>query len=155
MISVKVQRGVAAVEFALVLIPMLLMVFGITEFGRAIYYYNSLARATRDATRYLTTQTPGSGYAAATCLAVYGQTTCGGSPLVPGLVAGQVTICDALNCTATHSAQQTGSGVINMVTVTIQGFQFVSLANFQVFGLTIGAPNMTFGPISTTMRQAL
>lgn len=31
------MRGVAAVEFAFVLIPMILLVTGVAEFGRVIY----------------------------------------------------------------------------------------------------------------------
>ncbi len=47
------QRGVAAVEFALVIIPLLLIVAGIIEFGRAFWYYDALAKSTRDAARYV------------------------------------------------------------------------------------------------------
>lgn len=47
------QRGVAAVEFALVIIPLLLIVAGIVEFGRTFWYYNALAKSTRDAARYV------------------------------------------------------------------------------------------------------
>lgn len=47
------QRGVAAVEFALVIFILLLAVAGIIEFGRAFWYYNALAKATRDGARFL------------------------------------------------------------------------------------------------------
>jgi Flp pilus assembly protein TadG len=47
------QRGVAAVEFALVIIPLLLIVAGIIEFGRTFWYYDALAKSTRDAARYV------------------------------------------------------------------------------------------------------
>lgn len=46
-------RGVAAVEFALLLIPLLMIVTGIIEFGRAFWYYDALAKSTRDGARYL------------------------------------------------------------------------------------------------------
>ena len=46
-------RGVAAVEFAIVLSLMLLIVAGIFEFGRAFQYYDALAKATRDGARYM------------------------------------------------------------------------------------------------------
>lgn len=49
------QRGVAAVEFALVVFILLLAVAGIVEFGRTFWYYNALAKATRDGARYLST----------------------------------------------------------------------------------------------------
>lgn len=162
------QRGVAAVEFAILIIPMLLMVFGITEFGRAMYQYNTLVKATRDATRYLTTVGPGSnGFEAdhpnnplniAKCLAVYGQKQCGGTTLVRNLNENMVFICDSINstsCSASHSAVTTGSGVVNLVTVGIRGYQFESVVSFNIAGLTVGLPNLTFGDISTTMRQIL
>jgi hypothetical protein len=53
------QKGVAAVEFAILLPLLLLIVFGITEFGRALYAYNTLVKATRDAARYYAIQQPG------------------------------------------------------------------------------------------------
>lgn len=48
------ERGAAAVEFALVLPILLLIVAGAVEFGRAFWFYDSLTKATRDSARYLT-----------------------------------------------------------------------------------------------------
>jgi Flp pilus assembly protein TadG len=155
--NMRRQGGLAAVEFAFLIIPMLLMVFGITEFGRAMYQYNTLVKCTRDAARYLTTQAPGSSVSTAQCLAVYGNKTCGaaGTELVPGLTTANVTVCDASSCPATHSSVATGAGVVDIVTVTIQGYQFQSLVSFSIEGLSVGLPSFTFGPVSTTMRQVL
>lgn len=47
------QRGAVAVEFAFVIIVILMMTAGIVEFGRAFWYYNALDKATRDAARYM------------------------------------------------------------------------------------------------------
>jgi Flp pilus assembly protein TadG len=47
------QRGVAAVEFGLVLVVLLLIVAGIVELGRAFWYYDALTKATRDGARLL------------------------------------------------------------------------------------------------------
>lgn len=151
----KHQRGVAAVEFGILIIPLTLMLFGLTEYGRAIYQYNTLVKATRDAARYLTTVAPGSGWTQARCLALHGNTTCGGPLLAPNLTAGMVEICDATNCTATHALVSTGSGAVNLVTVIITNYEFQSLINFPIGGLSVGAPDITFGDISNTMRQAL
>ena len=142
------QRGAVAVELALVMIPLVLMAFGITEFGRAMYQYNTLAKSARDAARYLTQKGPGEGAGTARCLAVYGNRTCSGSPLVPGLTLGHVQVRDQISDPATHQNQPTGGGVINLVSVTIGGYQFVSLVPFV-------APDMTFGEISVAMRQVL
>lgn len=47
------QKGVAAVELALTITLLLLVIAGIFEFGRAFWYYDALAKATRDGARYL------------------------------------------------------------------------------------------------------
>ena len=141
------QRGVAAVELAIlmtfILVPLL---FGITEFGRALYQYNTLLKGTRDAARYLSMQGPGdpNDVGIAQCLAVYGNKTCTGSSLVPNLAKGMVSVCDSTICSS-HLNQPTGSGVVNLVTVTVSGYTFTSLVPFVV-------PGFTFDSISTTMR---
>ncbi|MFP3534488.1 pilus assembly protein, partial [Burkholderia sp. SIMBA_042] len=52
------MRGSAAVEFAIVLIPLGTLVAGVAEFGHAIDQYEALTKATRDAARYLSTYLP-------------------------------------------------------------------------------------------------
>ena len=144
------QRGVAAVEFGLLLTPLLLLIFGTTELGRAIYSYNTLNKTVRDASRHLSQHGPGDLVIAteAKCLAVYGTTDCSGSPVTPGLTTGMVRICDALLCPPTHANQLTGLGSINLVTVSIQNYAFDSVVEFVI-------PDMTFNNISTTLRAQL
>lgn len=148
----KQQRGVALVEFAVTIGFLLAIVFGITELGRAIYEYDALTKAARDAARYLSTKAPGDAVAIsrAVCLAVYGTPACAGTPLVPGLAASMVSVCDAVSCPSTNHAQ--GSPVQDFVTVTIGGapnaFTFRSLMPSVV-------PSIPFGPIRVTMRQVL
>jgi Flp pilus assembly protein TadG len=150
------QRGVAAVEFAFLIIPMLLIVFGITEFGRAMYQYNTLVKSTRDAARYLSALNNDPIYHGdAQCLAVHGNVGCSGPKLISNLDKSMVYVCDSGNCSVTHKAVETGSGVVNLVTVGIRGYQFESVVSFNIAGLSIGLPNLTFGDISTTMRQIL
>ena len=57
------DRGAAAVEFALVLLPLVLLVFGIIVFGRAFQIQSSLSMAAREGVR-VATLTPGGGTAA-------------------------------------------------------------------------------------------
>ncbi len=47
------QRGAVAVEFALLIIPLLMIVTGIIEFGRTFWYYDALVKSTRDSARFL------------------------------------------------------------------------------------------------------
>lgn len=144
------QRGVAAVEFALLLTPLILMVFGTTELGRAIYSYNTLDKTVRDAARHLSQHGPGDTVIAteARCLAVYGSTDCTGSVVAPGLTTGMVSICDASLCPGSHANISTGLGSINLVTVSIQNYPYNSLVEFVI-------PDMTFNNISVTLRSQL
>ena len=48
------QEGAAAVEFALCLIPLLLIVAGIVDFGESWYMQSVLASASREGARYAT-----------------------------------------------------------------------------------------------------
>jgi len=148
------QRGVALVELGIAIFVLISIAFGITEFGRAIYQYNILAKATRDAARYLSMRdaTDAAAKDQARCLVVHGNPTCTGAPLVPGLTTAMVSICDALACPADHAAQGAGP-VLNLVSVTIGGpnaapYTFDSLVSFVV-------PDFAFGPIGATMKQVL
>lgn len=132
-------RGVAALEFAVLLIPLVILTFGMTELGRAFHYYNGLIKSTRDASRYLSMLSRGEGEVQARCLAVYGQTQCDGEVLVPGLTTDMVVI-------SYESGVETGHGAIDLVQVTISEFPFRSLVPMVI-------ADMVFGPIASTMRQ--
>lgn len=47
----KPSGGQSLVEFALILLPLLVILFGVFDFGRAIYAYNTLANAARAGVR--------------------------------------------------------------------------------------------------------
>ena len=143
-------RGVAAVELALLLTPLVLMVFGTTELGRAIYSYNTLDKTVRDAARHLSQHGPGDVTIAdeARCLAVYGSTDCSGTPVAPGLTTAMVSICDATLCPGTHANQLTGLGSVNLVTASIQNYPYTSVVTFVV-------PSMSFNNIAVTLRAQL
>ncbi|MFP3504786.1 TadE/TadG family type IV pilus assembly protein [Burkholderia sp. SIMBA_062] len=165
------MRGVAAVEFALVLMPMIVLATGVAEFGRAIYQYETLTKATRNAARYLSVFLPNdSAYplAAAQCLVVYGSTTCGsaGTELVPGLTTSMVIVCDATHSTdcgdasdpsqfanlptydsTNNAASGTATGSINLVEVKVKGYQYQPIPAYP------GLSSITFGNVVTVMRQ--
>jgi Flp pilus assembly protein TadG len=157
----RAQRGAAAVEFAILAIPLLVILTGITEYGRALYYYNAIAKAARDGARLLSTQTPADPdyatlTASVTCTVVYGNGACTGQPLIPGLSTAMVNICDPVACPATHAAVATGTGVANLVTIEVggqNGYTFGSMAPFMP--AIFGVPSLTFAPIGVTMRQVL
>lgn len=141
----------AAIELAFLLIPLVLMIFGTTELGRAIYSYNTLDKAVRDATRYLSQHGAGDATVAAdaTCLATNGNLNCTPPTLVPGITAGMVVICDRILCPGTHANQTPpGAGSMNLVSVSIQNYPYASLVQFVI-------PSMNFNNISVTMRAQL
>src|SRR6516164_1215250 len=87
------QRGQSLVEFAMVLPLLLLIVFGITEFGRAYYQYNTLSKAVRNGARYMSSHTYSSANITnAQNMVVYGNTAGTGTPVVPGLTAATVVV---------------------------------------------------------------
>jgi len=149
MMMQRKQRGVAAVELGILMIPLTILAFGITEYGRAVFQYNTIVKGVRDASRYLSQHAAGDAVqiGVAKCLAVHGNRTCSGSPLVPGLATSLVQVCDSSSC-ADHLNQSTGAGVVNLVTVTVDQYPFQSLVPLLV-------PNVRFGPIQSTMRQVL
>ena len=142
------QQGVAIVEFALILPLLLLLTFITTEFGRAIYQYNTITKSVRDAARYLSVQTPGTNVSAAQNLVVYGNVAGTGTPLALGLAVTNVL---------TPTWQTAGSNpLINTVTVTVSGYQFTPLFG-SVFGVSFAdkTGKITYSNISATMRSTL
>jgi Flp pilus assembly protein TadG len=154
MIQLLRQRGSVTVELGLLLIPLVVLAFGVTEYGRAIYQYNAIAKGVRDGVRHLSQYAPGdtTRIAEARCLAVYGKTNCSDAdtPLVPGLNTGNVTVRDrsVLIDAPSYNLQETGRGTVNLVAVEINGYAFTSLVPFVV-------PNFRFGTIRATMLQGL
>lgn len=162
----KRQRGAALVEFA-ILLPVLLTLFGgMVELGHAIYQYETLTKSARNAARYLSQFSPlDANYpiASAQCLAVYGNTGCTGSPLVPNLSASNVVVCDRSNSSGCPGGTFLGYSVydadnnassgtleesIDLVQVKITGYTYSSIQS--IFNLG----GLTFGDISVVMRQS-
>jgi Flp pilus assembly protein TadG len=149
------QRGVAMIELAVCMTLLTTLAFGVTEFGRAIMVYDTLAKSARDATRFLTVRDPSAAgnVADAKCMAVYGNPNCTGTPLAPGLTTAMVSVCYAADPSCAPTFQSQGaSPVINLVAVTIGGagapYAFTSVVPAVV-------PSFNFGAITVTMRQVL
>lgn len=144
------QLGVAAIEMALLLPLLLLLSFGVTELGRAMYQYNTLAKAVRDGARHLSQYAPGDVGRAneARSLVVCGATTCENRPpLVPGMSTSYVQVHDRLSNSG-YNLQSTGRGTVNLVRVEVTGFTFRSVVPSFI-------PSVIFSPIHATMVQVL
>lgn len=141
----KPQRGVALIEFVLLLPMLLLLTFITTEFGRAMYQYNTLTKSVRDASRYLSMQLPGTQITQARNLVVYGNLAGTGPPLALGLNESHVP---------DPTWQTEGAGpVVTTVTIQVSGYTFQPL-----FSSVLGIPFVpsgvvTFSDIRATMRS--
>jgi TadE-like protein len=85
------ERGQSLVELALVVPILMLIAFGVIEFGRAYYQYNTLTKAVRDGARYMSYHIYNSteeGNCAK--LVVYGNSVGTGSPILPGLTTAKI-----------------------------------------------------------------
>lgn len=167
------QKGVAAVELAFILVPLLVLCFGIVEVGRALNYYNGVVKATRGAARYLTGQNlnslvSGTEYAYdindtvdpdkvvrdAMELAVCGKLPDGAkaacaadSRHVPGFAEGNVRVRTNTNVVTVDSGGNP-QGTVSVVTVTVSGVQFSSF-------LPYGIVDFTFSPVRITMAWSV
>lgn len=102
-VTAKPQQGIAVVEMTLVLPLLLLLLLGVAELGRVLYQYNTLTQAQRNGARYLASdslngdeveldETAGANADRTRKLIVYGNTAGVGTPLLPGLSTGDVTV---------------------------------------------------------------
>ncbi len=164
------QRGVAAIEAALVSIFLMSTVIGVVEFGRAIYYFDSLTKAARSAARYVVTRDSSDASVRATAIAqarniaLCYQTTCGTGSQVnaPGLVLANVTIQTAEDSALVALANvRTSStvpayGTVDLITVTIGPVSASSPASASYIVPSITGfifSSMAFPPISECCKE--
>ena len=120
------ERGATLVEFALAVTVLLTSMFGVVEFGRALWTHNALTDAARRGARYATLHTPAD-VANVKNVVVYGDEAGGTQPVVPNLSAANVTV------TYTDIGVNKGT-----VSVGITGYQFQFVV--PLIGTTINMP---------------
>ncbi len=111
------QRGLAAVEFAIALPLLLLVLLATAEIGRMLSQYDTLTKAVRDGTRYLASNVLSGSTSTVIItsqvqtqtqnLVVTGNVNGTGSALLPGLTVGNVTVSNAGNGYVSVSASYT------------------------------------------------
>src|SRR5436190_17336585 len=84
-------EGQTLVEFALVTVLFLMLLFGITEFSRALWTWNALVHATREGARYAVVE-PSSTVTTIQKYVVYHDPSGSTTPVVPGLSESQVEV---------------------------------------------------------------
>jgi Flp pilus assembly protein TadG len=106
-VGLRTSRGLATVEFAICAPLLLLLMLATAEVGRCMYQYNTLTKAVRDGARYAVVNASvgttrivsitAATRTAAQNLVVTGNRAGTGTPLLPGLTVGNVTVTDAGN----------------------------------------------------------
>jgi len=112
------EKGSTLVEYAIGASVFRMAVFAVLEFGRALWTHNALTDAARQGARYAVLHTPaGAEDTNIKNLVVYGKTTGGTKPIVPGLSTANVQI--------TRSADFSVNSGTATVKITNYNFQFV------------------------------
>src|SRR5215831_1868137 len=128
------QRGLAAVEFAIALPVLLLLMMATAELGRMLSQYDTVTKAVRDGARYLAGHALVGSTSVVTIsgqlqgetvnLVVSGNVN-GGPPLVPGFVAGNVTVANLGNGYVSVAAAYTYQPIL----ATLPTFVFTNAIN--------------------------
>jgi Flp pilus assembly protein TadG len=120
------ERGASMVEFAIALTVFFTAMFGVIEFGRALWAHNALTDAARRGARYATLHTAAE-IGDVKNVVVYGDPAGGTQPIVPNLTPDNVTV--------NYSDIAVNKGT---VTVGIDQYQFQFV--IPLFGASITMP---------------
>jgi Flp pilus assembly protein TadG len=132
------EKGQALLEFAAVTLVFFTLAFGIIEFGRALWTWNTIVQATRAGARYATVATPTSNDSEIKKMVVYNDPNAGAgsTPVVPGLSETNVTVSYLMyNPPGTVA---TNKAAADLIEVSITGYQFNFLVS--LFGSQITLP---------------
>ncbi len=140
------QRGVTAVEFAIVGTVLFMVLFGIMEFARAMYVVNVLTEATRRGARVAAVCPVGDPYPAEAAVFAAGGLS---SPVIPGLSTGNVEI-DYLDQSGNVIADPAADfGSIRYVRATIVNFSLPLM-------IPMVSPTLSLSGFATTLpRESL
>ena len=117
-------RGQSLLEMAFVVLIFLFLLFGIIEFGRALWTYNTIVQATRAGARWAVVNVQSNSDTANKTkvqnMVVYGDpNVSSGNPILPGLLTSMVTV--SIVAMETDSS---GNPLNQKVSVSINNYQF-------------------------------
>jgi Flp pilus assembly protein TadG len=123
------ERGSTLVEFAIGVTVFLTAMFGVLEFGRALWVHNALSDAARRGARYATMHSPADSDQVKN-IVVYGDPAGGGQPMLENLSTANVNV--------NYNNFGLNDGTVS-VSITNYQFQFV----VPIIGTTITMPSYT------------
>lgn len=113
----KRQRGTSTVEFALVATLFFILLFGVIEFGRLFFVWNTLNEGTRRGARVAAVSAMNDG--AIANVAIFNSPSGSGTPVLPGLDTGNVEVVYLDE----NGAVTTSAAAVRFVQVAITGYQ--------------------------------
>ena len=124
------SRGQSMIEFAFILMVLVFLIFGISEFARALYTYNTVIQTTREAARWAVVNVADNGdtvdIARAKNVVVYGNPDVAtGYPRLPGLTTAIVDVH-----VEDMELDVNGVAINQKVSVSVSGYQFQSMVGF-------------------------
>jgi len=137
------ERGQSLVEMALVSLLFLFLLFGILEFGRALWTYNTIVNGTRAGARWGVVNLANDGDATnkdrVRNIVIYGYPDiASGAKLVPGLTPAMITVS-----VVPLDTDSGGSAINQKVSVSVSGYQFRFLIPL--------APSLTIPAFETSL----
>lgn len=165
------ESGGVFIELAIVLPILVLLCLLTLEISLAISDYKLILQRVGVATRYLSTQPPGTGYFQAKCLVAFGNFTCtqAGSDYVysqldPTSSSGglaTINIYDSLNTPSSMNYLRTDASSVNGVKLNLVKLEVANYNHQLLLGdylyntINLSTPGvLRFNNISLTMRQA-
>ena len=127
------QQGQTLVEFAFVTLIFLIILFGITEFSRALWTWNALVHATREGARYAVVE-PSSTVTTIQKYVVYHDPAGSSTPVVPGLSESNVEVKYFRN-----DGVEVPKATADVIRVGINNYTFDFLVPLYGPGLTLPA----------------
>ncbi len=121
------EQGATLVEFSIAALAFLTVMFGVIEFGRALWVHNALSDAARRGARYAAVHSVDD-VAKVKNVVVYGDEDGGTQPMIPNLTPDQVTV--------NYSEMAVNKGTVS-VSIDEYQFQFV----IPIVGTTITMPS--------------
>src|SRR5262245_24449259 len=139
----KSEKGQTLLEFALVTLIFFILLFGIIEFGRALWTWNTIVQATRAGARYAVAETPTSSDIEIKKVVASNDpnATSSSTPVVPGLTETNVSVRYLSYDGGTVATDVNSKRVADLIEVSVTGYQFSFLV--PLFGSQISLPSFT------------
>jgi Flp pilus assembly protein TadG len=141
--KIRDQRGQSMVEMAFVSLLFFLTLFGVMEFGRALWTYNTIVQCTRQAARWAVVNVQSSADSTnlnrtRNCVVYGAPDVSSGTPVLPGLPGATVNV--AIQPLQSDSS---GTAITEKIAVSVSNYQFRFIIPL--------APTITLPAFETTL----